>query len=504
VSSRRSAQSTPTDVRERLIDHWFPCTVVDSAVGSPAGSGRNEKAIFPWFASRPIAQARAAVLTTLLPNDASLRPWVEQAVQIGAPSAFDQLAEAVQVNYGERAPVVVDMFSGRGIIPLEAARLGANAVGSDLSPVATFAGRLLADWAMRDWSHEAQLPFNPDKPTVRSLSEQDRLVVDAQLFHEEIGRRIREALAEYYPLNSDGRPPWGYLWAITMPCDQCRRRFPMIGSYTLRQPYQRTQDAGQSMSLVIDGDSWRIEVVAGISADRPTYASAGRKGKSARCPFCGHLHSLETVKAKGFAGQYQDEPLVAADFDSGEKNTRKLFRALRDDERKAARAADPSVLPKAGRLSAIPDEQIPSGNVHTVMASGYGYTGYGQLMCDRQTLMFGTIAQEIRTCHQEVLAAGISTDYAAALAGFAAATLTRMLKRATRGARLLTHGRPDGSSQNRIQVDHIFANEASLAFQFDFFEAGIGEGPGTWAGITRTGLGPLAAHLRSRRGGRRD
>jgi putative DNA methylase len=500
VTSKKVATTALTDMRERLIDHWFPCAVVDAAVGSPAGSGRSEKAIFPWFASRPIAQARAAVLTTLLPDDVALRSWVEEAVKSGAPDAFDRLADAVRVNYGGRAPVVVDMFSGRGIIPLEAARVGATAVGSDLSPVATLAGRLLADWAMRDWSSEPQLPFSHDKATARTLADQDRLVGDARLFHEEVGRRTREALGKYYPINSDGRPPWGYLWAISMPCDQCRRRFPMIGSYTLRHPYSRTHDTGQSMSLVINGDSWNVNVVEGPASDRPTYSSAGRKGKSARCPFCGHLHTLETVKAKGFAGQYRDEPIVAADFASGDKNAKKLFRALREEEREAARAADPAVLPQGEHLSAVPDEQIPSGNVHTVMASGYGYIGYGHLMCDRQKLMFGTIVQQIRACHQEALATGASAEYAKALAGFASATLMRMLKHATRGARLRPHGNPDGSGQNRVQIDHIFANEASLSFQFDFFEAGVGEGPGTWAGLTETGLGPLAAHLRGRIG----
>ena len=60
----------PADgVENRLIDHWFPCAAVDESVGTPAGSGRSEKALFTWFASRPIAQARAAVLTTLLPDD---------------------------------------------------------------------------------------------------------------------------------------------------------------------------------------------------------------------------------------------------------------------------------------------------------------------------------------------------------------------------------------------------------------------------------------------------
>lgn len=495
----RKAESTPAaDVRERLIDHWFPCSVVDAAVGSPTGSGRNEKAIFPWFASRPIAQARAAVLTALLPDDDALRPWVEQAVQEGAPGAFDRLAEAVRTNYGGRAPVVVDMFSGRGIVPLEAARLGATAVGSDLSPVATLAGRLLADWAMRDWSSEPELPFAG--AGTNTLTDEDRLVADARCFHDEVERRTRDALAAFYPVNPDGRRPWGYLWTVSMPCDQCRRRFPLIGSYTLRHPYRRTQDAGQSMSLVLTGNIWRIEVVEGPTQSEPTYASAGKKGKSARCPFCSHLHTLETVKAKGFAGQYRDEPLIAADFADTGNDTKKVFRVLRDDERAAARSANPAVLPKAGQLSAIPDEEIPSGNVHTVMASGYGYLSYGQLMCERQTLLFGSIAEQIRNCHQEALAAGISTDYTNALAGFAAATLMRLLKHATRGARLRPHGKPDGSGQNRVQVDHIFANEASLSFQFDFFEAGIGKGPGTWAGLTETGLRPLAAHLRGRRG----
>ncbi|MER6590344.1 hypothetical protein ABT214_00445 [Micromonospora purpureochromogenes] len=486
------------DVRERLIDHWFPCTAVDAAVGTPAGSGRSEKAIFPWFASRPIAQARAAVLTTLLPNDDGLRKFVEAAVRTGSSEAFDRLAECVADNYEGRAPVVVDIFSGRGIIPLEAARVGAKAVGTDLSPVATLAGRLLADWAMRDWSAEPPLPFNSDAPL--ELVSVDRLVVDVRLFHEEVGRRTREALTDFYPVNPDGRRPWGYLWAVTMPCDQCRRRFPLLGSYTLRQPYHRTQDLGQSMRLVTHGDTWRVDVVDGPATGQPTYASAGKKGKSARCPFCSHVHSLETVKAKGFADQYRDEPLVAADFAAGDADIKKHFRVLRDDERQAALAANPRTLPMAGQLTAIPDEAIPAGNVHTVMASGYGYTNYGQLMCDRQTLLFGTLAQQIRACHAEALAVGASDDYAHALASFTAATLLRMIKRATRGARLHPHGRPDGTSQNRVQIDHIFSNESKMGFNFDFFEAGIDDGPGTWRSISETGLKSLSAHVRGARG----
>lgn len=489
-------------VPSRLIDHWFPCAAVDAAVGTPAGSGRSEKAISPWFASRPIAQARAAVLTSLLPDDDSLHAWVEQAVLSGSAAAFDVLSEVISDNYGGRKPVVVDIFSGRGIIPLEAARLDATAVGTDLSPVATLAGRLLAGWPLCGWDAEPELLFLADTgPGELDLSHEPRLVRDARALHAEIGRRLRDKLDKYYPRDAEGRYPWGYLWTVTMPCDQCHRPFPLVGSLVLRHPYGRTNDDGQAMRLLIDGDLWRVEVLDGPALGDPTYASAGRKGKSARCLFCQHVHSLETVKAKGFAGQYEDVPLVAADFGAARAgDTKKVFRTLRPDELSAIASADPSALPPAGELSAVPDEPIPPSNGHTVMASGYGYATFGDLMCRRQTLLLGALAGEIRQCHVQLLGLGVTTDYANALTSLAAATLMRMLKHATRGARLRTHGKPDGSGQNRVQIDHIFSNEASLAFQFDFFEAGIGDGPGTWNGLVETGLTPLASHMRGLRG----
>src|SRR5690348_4700527 len=115
-----------------MIDHWFPCAVVDEAVQTPAGSGLSEKALFTWFASRPIAQARAAVLATLLPDDPGLHETVTAALT-GSPEALGRLRDVVSAEFGGHAPIVLDMFAGRGIIPLEAARCGARAAGSDLS-----------------------------------------------------------------------------------------------------------------------------------------------------------------------------------------------------------------------------------------------------------------------------------------------------------------------------------------------------------------------------------
>ena len=82
---------------------------------------------------------------------------------------------------------------------------------------------------------------------------------------------------------------------------------------------RRRQTLVRQLRLVIDGDDWHAEVIDGPPDQAPTYSSAElgdgrkRKGKSARCLFCQHPHSLETVKAKGFADEYRDEILAAAD-----------------------------------------------------------------------------------------------------------------------------------------------------------------------------------------------
>jgi putative DNA methylase len=136
-----------------------------------------------------------------------------------------------------RRQYAAEELGRRGIIPLEAARAGANSIGIDLSSVATLAGRLLADYPARDWSSEPPLPFS-NQLNNESLdlgqSRGDRLARDVEAVLAEVGRGVAARMEPYYPRNNRGEFPWGYLWAITMPCDACKRRFPLLGSLVLR------------------------------------------------------------------------------------------------------------------------------------------------------------------------------------------------------------------------------------------------------------------------------
>lgn len=51
----------------RMIERWFPCDEVSRSSDAGWGSGNAERALFTWFAARPTAQAKAAVVCSLLP-----------------------------------------------------------------------------------------------------------------------------------------------------------------------------------------------------------------------------------------------------------------------------------------------------------------------------------------------------------------------------------------------------------------------------------------------------
>ena len=97
---------------------------------------------------------------------------------------------------------------------------------------------------------------------------------------------MQAAVLPYYPRNPDGSFPWGYLWAISIPCDGCGRRFPLLGSLVLRHPYARTGDPGQALRLVVDGDDWHAEVIDGVPDQAPpthppSWAMAGNERERA-------------------------------------------------------------------------------------------------------------------------------------------------------------------------------------------------------------------------------
>lgn len=397
----------------RMIERWFPCAEVSESSKVGWGSGKSERNLFTWFAARPLAQAKAAVLTSVLPwpeseaEQSKLQDLVRRAVK-DRDGAWSELVGKLNEAYPNGVSVL-DPFSGRGLIPLEAARLGMRSVGLDYSPVATLAGSLLADFPLRDWSGEPELPFGDPGPRSR-LHVGGRLVDDVACVLQEVGARYNELMKDVYPL-VDGKQPWGYLWAVTLPCQECGRRFPLSGSVVLRQPIAARSDPGQSYRLEVDPAAGTFRAVPqdGITSVQPTLialkkSGAAVRGKAAICPFCDHVHPKALHTRLAAEGQGRDALLVAADLDD---TLGKRFREPIPAEHLAVeRSAELLQLEPefAPGLSAVPDEFIPAGNDDTVRPSAYGAKRYGDLCNARQTLGFVRLCRTISVLGEELTA----------------------------------------------------------------------------------------------------
>lgn len=492
----------------RMIERWFPSADVSEASSGGWGSGNSEKALFTWFAARPLAQAKAAVLTSLLPwpedkaEQFRLQGLVRQSLTGRTPAqqadselaskitarqcdkqraeADEELRRIIADNYPDGARML-DPFSGRAMIPLEAVKLGVRAHGIDYSPVATLAGQLLADYPFRDWSAEPNLPL--EGYSVNPL--QPRLAQDVAAVLAEIGLRFEASMAAYF-CKVDGAYPWGYVWAVTLPCQECGRRFPLVGSLELRRPNPRKNDPGQSFFIDVDKKTGTFAAVVheGAPTHQPTRIVAPGKhkydssGKVAVCPFCGHVHPKDVHTRLAMQGLGEDELLVVSELSDGGA---KCFRSPLPEEFevltqvKDALASEP---PFSTGLAAVPNEEIPPGNTWTIQPTVYGARTYGDLCCDRQTLGFVRLCRLIEDLGAEFLAAGVSEAYARALLAYAGAVVVRKLRRSTRGSSLEVM--PGGG--NKVK-DLFGSSESSISFSYDYFETGLGGGPGSWESL---------------------
>lgn len=487
----------------RMIERWFPCTEVSANSRSGWGSGNAEAAVMTWFAKRPTSQAKAATICSLLPwpddelEQEELQKLVQEAMT-GRDAARAEIRERI-LSSNPHPVSTLDPFSGRGMIPFESSRLGIVARAIDYSPVAVMASRLLTVYPAREWDHEPELRFGESASTL--LDPRPRLVQALDAVFSEVEARHIKAMAPYFP-EVNGRRPWGHLWAVTLPCAECANTFPLIGSLQLRQASTRRTRGGQpafhdpGQSYYIETDSaagtWSVVIHNGPPRRSPTRQVPPGKspydsnGRLAVCPFCGNAHDREQQMRILRDSPAKDAPLLAADLDD---EVGKRYRPLEPSEITAISQAstDLASQPRFGvLLSARPDEAIPAGNTWTVQATVYGTRTYGDMMNDRQTLSFVTICRIINDIAQELTAAGCSDDYVRALTGYAAAVMSRKIRRATRGCTL---------DISRSGVHDLFATESSLNFSFDYFEVGIAGGPGSWDSVSTSTLRSVAAIL---------
>ena len=213
------------------------------------------------------------------PSEAS---WQAINAHLGtsASNLPELVAELGQQRFG-RVPRVGDSFCGGGSIPFEAARIGCDAYGSDLNPVAA-----LLTWA-----------------ALNIVGGGEEVAKDVQKAQREVYEAVDQQITEWGIEHRDPDPDTGrrwradaYLYCTECTCPECGWRVPMSPSWVI------AEKTNVIAKLIPDemGKRFDFEVVEDASTEQFNAATKGTVGDSELiCQNCCNRTPIKVIRGDG-------------------------------------------------------------------------------------------------------------------------------------------------------------------------------------------------------------
>lgn len=390
-----------------LIEEWLPA----AAIGVESMRERESaNAILPntylhvWWARRPLAASRAAVLGSLLPADfdhttfehllglekgsehiVKIRQLMDEGVRVeggfGTQRAFK--AQVPEQTFREMQQVLsklwgddintLDLFSGGGSIPLESARLGLRSFANELNPVAC---TVLEATCVYPFAFGVELAKKAKK------------------WAEVWVKNVDQAIGEYFPAPTSGNVQ-AYIYARTVPCPDTGFATPLVPDWTLMNP---GKDATYA---IVKGNpetgDWNLSIREGGSPPMPSY-----KGGSGVSVFTGRAISDEYIKAKAQQGELGSALYAVAIKRPG---LGLQLRLPTDADLQALHAAEQKLNEVRNQWEAegsLPSENIPLGE-KTVEPIARGINTWADMFSPRQLLTMGTLVRELHKLRAQIL-----------------------------------------------------------------------------------------------------
>ncbi len=475
----------------RLIEAAFPV----AAVGRHA---RREKSLrhghpatlHTWWSRKPLGASRATVLAALWPDPASpacppafraalasalggraddgrdlqgracafladFARWEHSASAWHLDTARALVAAAHAAEGGAGRPLVVDPFAGGGSIPLEALRVGADTVASDLNPVATLLCRTLLE----------EVPGAGPQ-----LADGVRRAGAALL------ERAAASLAPLYPPADAGDHPLVYLWCRTARCTGCGVEIPLLSKRLLEDTQRRR--VGVRLETTPGGIGVRL-----VSPEEMDAGGGTVRNGNATCPCCGTVlppsELRRQLSARG--GGTADARLLAVVTQTSDGRRYRLPHP--QDAAGIARARAALAARLAEDPAAVPTEPLPPAGTLGFSVRPYGFSTWGDLFAPRQALALATFSRLVRELPH-------ATQAERAVATCLALAVDRQADYLSALCRWHT---------TRALVNNTFGRQA-ISMVWDFAECQpLADGPGGFAGavawVAKVCEGLAAAHL---------
>lgn len=381
-------------VRRKLIEVALPIEAINAAAAHEKSVPRrgHPATMHLWWARRPLAVCRAVLFAQLV-DDPSERP--DEFPTLGSQEAerarllnlvaelsswrsatdakllADARAEILRSCDGS-PPTVLDPFCGGGSIPLEAHRLGLNAVGTDLNPVPVLITKSLIEIPPR-FAGRAPVRHGANAPA--PWPQASALADDTRHYGRWMRERASERIGHLFPgavIGDETVPVVGWLWARTVPCPNpaCGAQAPLVRSFCLSSKHAKPA----WVQPVLDGKGgygFRIGAESGC-APAGTISRLG-----GHCLVCNAPLSLAHVRAEAQAGRMGTRLMCTI----AEGRGRRIYLAPDPTHEEAAGLAQPTWRP----------DRPLEGKCRVSMPL-YGMETFGDLFSPRQLVALETFS----------------------------------------------------------------------------------------------------------------
>jgi putative DNA methylase len=311
--------------------------------------------------------------------------------------------EAVRKYLEKYAPPVYDPFCGGGSIPLEAQRLGIEAHGSDLNPVAVLITKALIEIPPK---FKDQSPVNPEarKQLIPPAPLNkggiwwgaQGLAEDVRYYGKWMRDEAEKRIGHLYPqvklpkeYGGDEATVIAWLWARTVKCPNpaCGCQMPLVSSFNLSTKkgkeawIQPIIDRSQQPPVV----NFEVKTGKGTPPEPP---KVGR-GAKFRCLVCNQIASEKDIRAE-FIAKRNNAQLIAivAEGDKG-----RIYLPPSEQHLAIAMSAKPEWKP---------EEEMNQETSNLVSGRGYGITHWHEIFTPRQLVALTTFSDLVKEARERI------------------------------------------------------------------------------------------------------
>lgn len=407
------------EIKKRFIEYDMPLAEIseESAREKNIRHG-HPSTLHIWWARRPLAASRATAFAALidLPDDhvkreeikeliKKISPWEE--VSKGNSENIENAKALLKEQWGDTPPKVLDPFSGGGSIPLEALRLGCETYANDLNPVAVFIEKATLEWPQKF----GVMIDNPDKTIEHKQQHLDGTETEkvnflshmVEKWANKILEQAKTEIGQFYPPDSDGSIPVGYIWARTIPCQNptCGAEIPLIKQFWLA----KKENKKVVYKPLVDRKKKKVDFIIqeGEEIDfRPEKGTVVRA--DAACLVCDQITKANDVR-KLFQESKMGERMIAVVL-SDPKETEKHYLIATERDTKIIEDVKECLDKKISNWpwldNPIPKEEAPPEGHRSCSNAIYGLNTWDKFFNVRQMLELITFVELIRNNYEKI------------------------------------------------------------------------------------------------------